>query len=91
MSTIVKGMTMPDHCWECWLMRNMTCGACGEMIPVTGKRNHCPLVALPDKHGRLVDVTTAYQDTMLYSNRYRESVLKIIDALPTVVEEEDGE
>ena len=55
MSVILKGMKIPDHCWECWLMRNLKCGACGEIIPSTGKRNHCPLVALPDKHGRLID------------------------------------
>ena len=55
MSVVIKDMQMPDHCWECWLMRNMICGASGKLIPSSGKRKHCPLVALPDKHGDLID------------------------------------
>ena len=62
MSVVVKGMKMPDHCWECWLMRNLTCGASGELIPSTGKRKHCPLAALPDKHGDLIDRQKLIED-----------------------------
>jgi len=54
MGVYIKGMKMPDHCWECWLMRNMICGASGELIPSSGKRKYCPLVDL-GKHGGLID------------------------------------
>ena len=33
---------------------------------------------------RLIDADEVYQETLLYSNRFRESVLKIVNALPTV-------
>lgn len=33
---------------------------------------------------RLIDADGAYQETLFYSNRFRKSVLKIINALPTV-------
>lgn len=88
MSVILKGMKMPDHCWECWLMRNLKCGACGEIIPSTGKRNHCPLVALPDHHGRLVDADVLIE-------KYWDGNSMTITAwdlkdIKTVIEAEDG-
>ena len=98
MSVLIKSMKMPEKCGLCDLFHaespmhctvvkgHKTVGAPYGMP----RPDWCPLVDL-GKHGRLVDVTTAYQDTMLYSNRYRESVLKIIDAFSTVVEAEDGE
>ena len=76
MSVLIKGSKMPESRGTCFVGNRTIC------------KNGCPLVDL-GKHGRLVDVTTAYQDTMLYSNRYRESVLKIVDAFTTVVEAED--
>lgn len=33
---------------------------------------------------RLIDADGVYQETLFYSNRFRKSVLKIINALPTV-------
>lgn len=61
MSVLIKGMKIPDHCWECWLMRNLICGASGELIPSSGKRKHCPLVDL-GKHGRLIDADELIED-----------------------------
>lgn len=96
MSVVVKGMKMPENCKECpFSDHEAWCLIPGNWreryyCPDDYVSEHCPLVDL-GKHGRLVDVTTAYQDTMLYSNRYRESVLKIIDAFTTVIEAEDGE
>jgi hypothetical protein len=54
MGAYIKGMKMPDHCWECWLMRKLICGASGELIPSSGKLKHCPLVDL-EKPGWLID------------------------------------
>lgn len=48
----------------------------------------CPLVEVKTPHGRLVDTTTAYQDTMQYGEHFRKSVLRIINDFPTVIEAE---
>lgn len=91
MSVIVNGMEMPDHCWECWLMRNMICGASGELIPSTGKRKYCPLVALPDKHGRLINADELIEDVdgdLTDSIAEGRAIEKIMEA-PTIVEAED--
>lgn len=92
-SIIVKGMKMPEL-YETYKVNfaktndgKIVMGMCP--LNETGYRPVGEVIALPDHHGRLVDVTTAHQDTMRYSNRYRESVLKIIDAFPTVVEAEE--
>jgi len=71
MSVIVKGMKMPDNCDKCRLVRyfglagGIECLA-KEEWPVTSyaddkfreigvRPDWCPLVELPEKHGRLLD------------------------------------
>jgi hypothetical protein len=61
-------------------------GGTGEYDPYM---QGCPLVEVAEPHGRLVDVNTAYQDTMIYGEKFRKSVLKIIDDLDTVIESEE--
>lgn len=66
MSVIVKGMKMPENCIKCPLQFGGWCYASppeiDERVAPTvdeaweqGKPDWCPLVALPDHHGRLVD------------------------------------
>ena len=71
MSVLVKGMKLPESCGACKLsaqvsmslgavMRCRLLGVVGtsssDPYDVLNKRHpNCPLVALPDKHGRLVD------------------------------------
>ena len=43
MSIIVKGMKMPESCEKCFVGDRTIC------------KNGCPLGALPDKHGDLID------------------------------------
>ena len=58
-SVIVKGMAMPKNCQECGLYIEGACYAKGyrdyRSIMDTAKPDDCPLVELPEKHGRLVD------------------------------------
>jgi hypothetical protein len=101
MSVLIKGMKMPDHCWECWLMRNMVCGASGELIPLSGRRKHCPLVDL-GKHGRLIDADAMMDDICNSINQMTKIGIaidgnylwgKLDDALNnalTIVEAEDA-
>jgi hypothetical protein len=57
MSVIVKGMKMPSNCAHCICASEDSryCAAANEYIPMLGKPDFCPLVALPDKHGDLID------------------------------------
>jgi hypothetical protein len=67
MSVIVKGMKMPENCWECLETDlNIAVSVFGGMCPYcekirtdhnmkTGRHPECPLGALPDKHGDLID------------------------------------
>ena len=52
MSVLVKGMKMPDSCYHCKIAES-----CGHYIANYTDRRHpdCPLIALPEHHGRLVD------------------------------------
>ena len=60
MSVIVKGMEMPKCCRECRIIRvDLKC-YCGKTVGQKEWKSEtrpdwCPLVALPDNHGRLVD------------------------------------
>lgn len=55
MSVIVKGMEMPENCTRCdYIGLNVAIG-CPVMSGTNGRATDCPLIALPDKHRRLVD------------------------------------
>ena len=66
-SVIVKGMQMPSECRMCPLCQyypmvgETRCRRTGEVlasgfgtIKFSGRSEHCPLVELPEKHGRLI-------------------------------------
>ena len=68
MSVIVKGMEIPENCWECVKTDlNIAISVFGGMCPFcekirtdhdmqTGRHPDCPLGALPEKHVRLGDL-----------------------------------
>ena len=114
MSVIVKGMKMPESCGVCKLsvqvsmslgavMRCRLVGVVGTSASdphdVFNKRHpNCPLVALPDKHGRLGDLDALIHE--LNNSHYPGApyvdagisiaIGKVCDA-PTIVEAEDSE
>lgn len=66
MGVYIKGMEMPENCSKCpvalsgkYCRINKT-NATTRVIPI--RPEHCPLVALPDHHGRLADVDAACDD-----------------------------
>ena len=85
MSVIVKGMGMPETCVDCDMCEYSICAItntyCGARYT---KRNFdCPLLPLPDEHGRLIDADKLLKDSGLASHTW-------IDKAPTVVPAERG-
>jgi hypothetical protein len=108
MSVLVKGMKMPENCIKCPLQFGGWCYVSppeiDERVAPTvdeaweqGKPDWCPLVALPDKHGRLVDadaIVTAMNDMKVEGEVFVTAVnyVKLImNDADTIVEAEGKE
>ena len=97
MSVIVKGMKMPDSCAVCrfagkggYHMERVVCMFTGknEDVKNVDRLSDCPLIALPDHHGRLVDADALEPDADYYDGDYwAYSVAQVCNA-PTIVEKE---
>ena len=56
MSVLIKGMKMPEDCFSCPLKEEGFCNITNAYAAQIYKRNSdCPLVELPEHHGRLID------------------------------------
>jgi hypothetical protein len=106
MSVIVKGMKMPDSCAVCrfagrggYRMERVVCMFTGENEDAQNvdRLPNCPLVALPDKHGRLVDadyfkihLVTCEENGRPLHRMFTEldELIDVIDNVPTIVEAE---
>ena len=89
MSVIVKGMQMPKNCAECpvalsgkYCRINKTHTT---YIKLPIRPDHCPLVELPEKHGRLIDADAFAENIKTIIERQRYDDLAI-DKLLTVGE-----
>ena len=121
MSVLVKGMKMPECCGICKLSVQvsmslgavMRCRLLGvvwtsavDPHDVLNKRHpNCPLVALPDKHGRLIDendVINAIHERLHELQTHKEfikkrgdidllGILPYIAKIQAIIEAEDGE
>ena len=57
MSVIIEGMEMPQDCFSCPLREEGFCNLTNNYATDIYKRDSdCPLVELPEHHGRLIDV-----------------------------------
>lgn len=104
MSVIVKGMDMPSFCEECPCCY-LTEGAYSDKCQATGKSieefdydkfkpDWCPLVEIPEKHGRLIDGDKLIKDlaTMWYDGKITitgVSVSELVREQETVIESEE--
>lgn len=93
MSVIVKGMEMPNACCHCPCSDSAGCAVTGramtteEMAGQLGDIDNCPLVELPEKHGRLIDADALY-DSLGVSDE--DIVFKyMLDECRTIVEAEE--
>ena len=104
MSIIVKGMEMPDSCAVCrfagrggYFMERVVCMFTGENEDAKNvdRLSACPLVALPDHHGRLVDADALIIDLMnrgvegIQTDDWAEIQQTVMEQ-PTIVESEDA-
>jgi len=102
MTVIVKGMKMPEKCGLCDLFHvespmhctvvkgHKTVGAPYGMP----RPEWCPLVALPDKHGRLIDERVAYDKIAEQEGGYymdMDGVDMGLQETPTIIEAEGDE
>ena len=56
MSVLIKGIEMPEDCFSCPLKEEGFCNITNAYAGGINERNSdCPLVELPETHGRLVD------------------------------------
>ena len=101
MSVLIKGMQMPDNCDVCpfsgWSNLHQTsCCKLKEYEPGfqdysiayrTQRSNICPLVDIPEHHGRLIDADTLVAES-LADGAYGYVDTKEIYVAPTIVEAE---
>lgn len=95
---IICGMKMPRCCNSCHT--SMFCLAHKEVIPlnkwISSRPNWCPLVKLPEGHGRLVDADAFKKSIYRYFDSFRGTEFNdlvkgilfsthILDNAPTVV------
>ena len=113
MSVLIKGMEMPKECRECPMMDYGTmtgetyCEVNGKTlaesyrtIEFDGRPDWCPLVTLPEKHGRLIDADVLmdiFADRLAKAVRYGidsavagavSGAMKLLDVQPTMIEAE---
>lgn len=115
MSVLIKGMEMPSDCRECPLSEyhertgKTWCepadGILAEdykPIGFDGRPEWCPLVALPEKHGRLVDADELWKKMSKYTDNmgakmpfgdddsiiHRDSACFMIECADTIIEAE---
>ena len=107
MSILIKGMKMPNACCDCDLLPEEINWDEQWECPITekivhkyveerkGKLQDCPLVEVPEPHGRLVDADFMKElGAKCIAKRCDDGVLLAlgrIDDLPTVIEAEEQE
>lgn len=100
MSILIKGMDMPEHCYECLLRQGNCCLLLYEAVPPTvplKRLADCPLVEIPTPHGRLIDASELdkcweekedISEDVDFKILYK-CVLAISKYAPTILEEEE--
>lgn len=103
MSILIKGMAMPDCCWNCPLLEGEygECNISRKKIKVAdGRLTDCPLIELPD-HGDLIDqkeIMREFSDFVRASNNsdFAEvptwnDAVSLVGSAPVVIQAERGE
>ena len=111
MSVLVKGMKMPDKCLNCPFMISRDNDDCilqsteANELAVNWEdlKSGCPLVEVPEKHGRVIDADALFgwykgsrtkypvtSDYSAYNTMMMYEIFDEIDVAPTVIKAEDN-
>ena len=99
MSILIKGMKMPKGCYYCPLVQHLS-SACYANVRIDRddwyrkRADGCPLVELPEKHGRLIDERVAYDKIAEQEGGYYMDMDGVdcgLGETPTVIEAEGDE
>ena len=86
MSVLIKGMEIPKNCGECPMIcdYDLSRGARGKE-----KAENCPLVEVPNPHGRLIDADELVESMRGFSYAWGERMNdEWIGEAPTIIESE---
>lgn len=61
-----------------------------ELRHEAGIRANCPLVPLPEKHGRLIDADALIADCVFPSKQFEDAFRELLGDAPTIVPAEGG-
>ena len=92
MSVIINGMKIPKSCFDCPLYddEESFCKAQNEFLNLIisnwDRAISCPLIELPEHHGRLIDADE--MKNLWTGCSINGSILPLLDARPTIVEAE---
>jgi len=92
---IIRGMEMPESCFDCPIFDNFCqerCGVTGTLVygeidPQRETLPDCPLIPLPEGHGRLIDADGLQEE---FKKSHDGKRLMLIDTAPTIVPAEGG-
>ena len=112
MSILIKGMKMPENCIKCPMQFGGMCYVMpaeveeSRVAPTVedawkqGKPDFCPLVEIPESHGRLIDASYKV-DMPFYDDEYEEYSVRTVtveelllmadNEVPTVIEAEGSD
>lgn len=105
MSILIKGMEMPRNCLECELYGAMYSSGCDvASLGIPKRYNYdphtrpdwCPLVELPEKHGRLIDADAfaEFIEGTIKRQHYEDvtidEILTVADVLTAVIDDLKG-
>lgn len=91
MGVYIKGMSKPNHCYECDLIGSDICTP----VKDTEKPINCPLIEVKEPHGDLVDRNEMFNYIYEYLNEAdKEEAKRSLDwetvaNAPTVIDKED--
>lgn len=97
MSVLIKGMKMPEDCFSCPLKEEGFCNITNAYaVGINKKNSDCPLVEIPETHGRLIDADELkdqypHDSDWEYPVNTNEYVVQTINEAPTIIEAEGME
>ena len=102
MSSLIKGMEIPESCAKCSFGDGYSCYATGYIVQdydwENKRADFCPLIEIPDGHGRLIDADAVERNLVkmqmaqkgVVGHGIRKSRAVVRD-MPTIIPADDKE